>query len=148
MEILKIILATIVATATMTAFIYYVSKRFHKLFKEPVLLNIILSALGAEMVPERKNAWGWAIHFMIGLLFVVAYHLIWHFTDIDPTWFTGLIFGIISGLIGIFSWFFLFKLPPNPPKIHFKQYYLQLFIAHILFSLSVIAVYRLFLLFE
>lgn len=148
MEILKIILATIVATAVMTSFSYYVSERFNKLFKEPILLNIILSALGAEMLPERKNAWGWAIHFMIGLLFVVAYHLIWHFTDIDPTWFTGLIFGIISGLIGIFSWFFLFKLPASPPKINYNQYYLQLLIAHILFALSVITIYKLFQLFE
>lgn len=148
MEILKILIATIVGTGIMTAFSYYVSEKFNKLFKEPVLLNLIISSLGVDLIPERKNMLGWIIHFAIGLTFVYCYHFIWEYTDFDPTWFCGLFFGIISGLIGIFSWFFLFQLPPNPPKTHFKKYYLQLFIAHVLFALGVVAVYKIFIALE
>jgi len=55
-----------------------------------------------------------------------------------------LIFGIISGFIGILSWFLMFKIPVEKPKIKFKHYYIQLFIAHIFFALTIIAVYQAF----
>ncbi len=147
MEILKIILATIAGTSVMTAFSYLASEAFNKLWKEPVLLNLVVAKANVELTPRRKSIFGWVIHYVIGLAFVLCYEFVWNNFDIDPTWFCGLIFGIISGLIGIFSWFLMFKLPEEKPKIKFKHYYLQLFIAHIFFALTVIAVYKLFSLF-
>jgi len=147
MEILKIILATIAGTSVMTAFSYLASEAFNKLWKEPVLLNLVVAKANVELTPRRKSIFGWVIHYAIGLAFVLCYEFVWNNFDIDPTWFCGLIFGIISGLIGIFSWFLMFKLPEEKPKIKFKHYYLQLFIAHIFFALTVIAVYKLFSLF-
>lgn len=147
MEILKIILATIAGTSVMTAFSYLASEAFNKLWKEPVLLNLVVAKANVELTPRRKSIFGWVIHYAIGLAFVLCYKFVWNNFDIDPTWFCGLIFGIISGLIGIFSWFLMFKLPEEKPKIKFKHYYLQLFIAHIFFALTVIAVYKLFSLF-
>lgn len=146
MEILKVLLATIAGTSVMTAFSYFLSESFNKLWKEPVLLNLVISKSKIELTPERTNIFGWAIHYTIGLAFVLAYNWIWTTTEVDPTWFCGLIFGIISGFIGIISWYFLFKLPDEKPKIKFKHYYLQLFIAHILFAFTVISVYKIFLL--
>ncbi len=147
LDILKILLATIAGTTTMTAFSYYVSEKFKEIFKEPVLLNFLLKAMKKEWLPEKTEAAGWILHYVFGLLFVLIYHAIWSWTDIDPTWFTGVIFGMISGVVGIISWHFMFKFSNHKPKIKFKQYYVQLFIAHIIFALTVIAVYRLFLLF-
>lgn len=147
MEILKIILATIAGTSVMTAFSYLASEAFNKLWKEPVLLNLVVAKANVELTPRRKSIFGWVIHYVIGLAFVLCYEFVWNNFDIDPTWFCGLIFGIISGLIGIFSWVLMFKLPEEKPKIKFKHYYLQLFIAHIFFALTVIAVYKLFSLF-
>lgn len=146
-DILKIALATIVGTSAMTAFSYYVSEKFRELFKEPVLLNILLKRFQREWLPKKTAAVGWILHYLLGLAFVLIYHAIWSWTEVDPTWFTGLIFGIISGIVGIISWIIMFKVSNHTPKIKFKQYYLQLFFAHIVFALAVIAVYRLFLLF-
>lgn len=148
MELLQILLASIIGTVVMTGFSYYMSEQFNALFKEPVLLNLVTSSAKIEVNPKRKSALGWIAHFVIGLVFVVCYHLIWKYSDFDPTWFCGLIFGIISGFVGIFSWHFLFKLGDNPPKVKFKKYYLQLFFAHILFALAVVGVYKIFIALE
>jgi len=145
MEIIEILTASIFGTIIMTAFSYFISERFNELFKEPVLLNLVVASFKIELEPKRKSYFGWFVHFLIGVIFVIGYHLIWKYSDFDPTWFCGLIFGIISGFIGIFSWHFMFKMGKNPPKIKFKQYYLQLFIAHILFALTVVAVYKIFI---
>lgn len=145
MEILEILTASIFGTIIMTAFSYFISERFNELFKEPVLLNLVVASFKIELEPKRKSYFGWFVHFLIGVIFVIAYHLIWKYSDFDPTWFCGLIFGIISGFIGIVSWHFMFKMGENPPKIKFKEYYLQLFIAHILFALTVVAVYKIFI---
>ncbi|HEU4496803.1 MAG TPA: hypothetical protein VFR70_07100 [Flavobacterium sp.] len=144
MEVCKICIATLVGTTIMTAFSYLVSESFKKLFKEPVLLNLLIAKSELNISPERKNILGWLIHYAIGLSFVIAYHLVWKHTEIDPTWFSGLIFGIVSGFIGIASWHFMFRLSKNPPQIHFKEYYIQLFIAHIFFALGVVATYKAF----
>lgn len=142
-EILIIILATLAGTTVMTAFSYLASESFNKLWKEPVLLNLVTSKAKIEFSPKRKSIFGWFVHYLIGLAFVLIYHLLWKTSFADPTWFCGLIFGIISGLIGIFSWFFLFKIPTEKPKIKIKQYYLQLFFAHIFFALTVVTIYKL-----
>jgi len=142
-EVIKITVATLAGTSVMTAFSYLASETFNKLWKEPVLLNLVIAKTNIDFSPRSKSIFGWIIHYLIGLAFVLCYHLVWKFTDIEPTWFCGIIFGIISGIIGIISWVFIFKLPEKKPKIKFKHYYLQLFIAHIFFALAVIAVYKL-----
>lgn len=142
-EIITIIIATLAGTSVMTAFSYLASESFNKLWKEPVLLNLVASKAKIEFSPRRKSLFGWLVHYLIGLAFVLIYHFIWKTSYADPTWFCGLIFGILSGLIGIFSWFFLFKIPTEKPKIKVKQYYLQLFFAHIFFALTVVAIYKL-----
>lgn len=144
MEILVIIIATILGTSIMTAFSYLASESFNKLWKEPVLLNLVIARAKIDLTPKRESIFGWIGHYVIGLLFVLCYHFIWKYSEIDPTWFCGLIFGIISGITGIVSWYFLFKLPNEKPKIKFKHYYIQLFIAHIFFALTVVAVYKIF----
>ncbi|NBL64170.1 hypothetical protein GV828_03025 [Flavobacterium sp. NST-5] len=146
-EIFKILLATIFGTTAMTAFSYYVSEKFREIFKEPVLLNFLLKTMKKEWLPERTVITGWILHYLFGLCFVLIFHAIWSWTDIDPTWFTGVIFGMISGVVGIISWHFMFTLSSSTPKIKFEQYYIQLFIAHIIFALTVIAVYKFFKLF-
>jgi hypothetical protein len=142
MDFIKIILATLVGTTVMTLFSYAVSEAFRKLFKEPVLLNILLDRAGIVNINDsRKNGLGWMLHFLVGLLFVIIYDRIWALTPLEPSWTIGLIFGALSGVVGIISWMIMFKIHPNEPNIHFKEYYLQLFFAHILFGLGATAVY-------
>jgi riboflavin transporter FmnP len=142
MDFVKIILATLLGTTVMTLFSYIISEAFRKLFKEPVLLNILIDRAGiAEIHDSRKNIIGWVLHFLVGLLFVIIYDRIWAWTTLEPSWTTGLIFGAVSGLVGIGAWMTMFAIHPREPRIHFKEYYLQLFFAHILFGLGATAVY-------
>jgi hypothetical protein len=48
--------------------------------------------------------------------------------------FTGLILGAACGLIGILVWETVFRVHPSPPRIDLKNYYRQLFIAHLIFG--------------
>lgn len=144
MEILQIIIATLVATSAMTAFSYLASESFKELWKEPVLLNIVTAKADFSLSPKAKSLFGWFAHYLFGLSFIMAYHILWKTKVADPTWFCGLIFGILSGILGIIGWFFLFKIAGDRPKIKVHRYYLQLFIAHIIFALVAVVVYKIF----
>ncbi len=145
MEVVQIAIAAAAGTSVMTAFSYLASESFGRLWKEPVLLNLVTAKAKTDFSPKRKSVFGWIIHYAIGLAFVLCYHLIWKYSDARPTWACGLFFGAGSGLLGICSWSFLFRLPAEKPKIGIRQYYLQLFIAHIFFALAVVAAYKLLL---
>ncbi len=141
MEILKIILATIAGTTFMTAFSYLISESFNKLFKEPVLLNYALKALRMELSASARKTTGWAIHYLIGALFVIGYHMIWKFEILPVNWKSALILGAASGMLGILGWMLIFMIPANNPPVRFGQYYLQLFFAHIFFAAGATAIY-------
>ena len=142
-ELLTIILATLAGTSVMTAFSYLASESFNRLWKEPVLLNLAAKTAKIDFSPKRKSGFGWLIHYLVGLAFVLAYHLIWKYHDYNPTWFCAIIFGMASGLIGILSWFFLFRISKYEPKIKIRHYYLQLFLAHLFFALATVGTYKL-----
>lgn len=142
MDIIKILIATLIGTSLMTLFSYAVSEAFRKLFKEPVLLNLLRDRAGmVDISDARKDAFGWILHFLVGLAFVIIYDRIWAWTDLEPSWLNGLIFGAVSGVVGILSWMTMFALHPREPKNDFKHYYWQLFFAHIIFGLGATAVY-------
>ena len=143
MDFIKIILATLVGTTLMTLFSYLVSNFFNKLYKEPVLLNYLLHYLGINMRDRAKRISGWVIHYIIGLIFVIVYDILWQY-KIQFSWLSGIIFGMISGIVGIISWIFMFKVPDDKPKIDYKGYYIQLLFAHIIFAIGVVIVYKIY----
>lgn len=142
MEIAKILVATLAGTSMMTAFSYLVSKAFHKLFKEPVLLAIIMKKLGFNFSRQMKSVLAWLLHYFIGLLFVISYEIAWVYFEVPQSWLVGLIFGCVSGIIGVLGWMLIFRIPGKPPKVRFTEYYLQLFFAHIVFAMTVLTVYK------
>ncbi|CAN5320959.1 hypothetical protein BH09BAC1_BH09BAC1_06320 [soil metagenome] len=137
MVALQILLATIIGTILMTIFSYVVSQVEGKQFREPVLLNKLIDRwVDLSITPHSKNPAGWALHFFVGLLFVVVYHLIWTYTEIHATWYSAAIMGTISGLVGIGIWIVTFVIHPNPPKMHFLGFFAQLLFAHVLFGIG------------
>jgi hypothetical protein len=128
----------------MTLFSYVISASFRELYKEPILLGYCLTKLNISLSRGLKTVFGWVIHYFIGFLFVLGYHLVWENEIMEKTWKSGLILGTVSGLIGILSWAIIFKINDCKPNIDFKGYYLQLFVAHIIFSMAALAVYKLF----
>ncbi len=144
MEILMIVLASIAATTLMTLFSYIWSDVRRKQFREPVLLSQIIASAQVLSNAKHERLTGWGIHYFIGLLFLIGYHIMLRSAYFDPTWFTALVFGIISGVIGIFGWRTIFRFAPKVPRIRFNEYFAQLFIAHIIFALTAIAIYKIY----
>jgi hypothetical protein len=143
--LLQILLSSIAATSIMTLFSYAVSSSAREVYKEPVLLTYILSALHLEVSPNLKTILGWFIHYLIGICFVAGYHYLWFNEFLEVSWSVSILLGVITGIIGIISWIILFEIIPVRPNIDYKGYYIQLFIGHVIFSLVAFIVYKLFL---
>jgi hypothetical protein len=144
MDFLKICIAAFSATNLMTTFSYLLSQHYKKLFKEPVLLNYVFQ--DTKICPEGKWAvvCAWVTHYFIGLLFVIAYQVVWTYTSVPFGWLSGIAFGIASGIIGIIGWKGIFRLPNKKPKVHLREYYIQLFFAHIIFAIAVVVAFKLY----
>lgn len=127
----------------MTFFSYLVTKVFKDFYIEPGLLNFLFVQTGIDVLHDKRA--GWIVHYAIGVLFVVAYQVIWNTTPIDPTWQTAFWFGVISGLIGIGGWTMMFSLARQKPKINFLGYFAHLLVAHIVFVAGVVLTERFFM---
>jgi len=143
--VVQIITSTIAATSVMTLFSYAVSASARELYKEPVLLGYILKVFGIEVKLPVRITLGWILHYLIGLTFVIAYHFLWTYKIFEMSWSTALLFGAISGIIGIISWIIMFASAPKKPDINLPGYYTQLFVAHVIFAIVAFVVYKLFL---
>ncbi|UWY28062.1 hypothetical protein N4T20_20365 [Flavobacterium sp. TR2] len=143
--IIQLILVAIGATSAMTWFSYAMSQNFRELYKEPVLLSFALRKTNISLSEKLQKTWGWLIHYSIGFLFVMGYHIVWVKNILPISPLSALILGVISGVIGILSWIFIFKMTDHQPPIDFKGYYIQLFFAHIIFAITATALYSIIL---
>lgn len=133
----QIVLASIISTVLMTVFSYAISIIRGKQFREPVLLNKLLDRwVHMHITPHHSNPLGFLLHWFVGLLFVVVYHFIWVYTNIPVAWWSGALFGAVSGIVGIGIWTITFLIHPNPPKVHLWGFFAQLFFAHIIFGVG------------
>jgi hypothetical protein len=130
-----IIAIGILATIGMTLFSYLISFLFGKNAKEPQLLNILVSRIGVGPKDlNREHVIGWAIHFIIGLLFTVLYFLALDLKWLNSGFTDGILYGLIAGIIGILGWKFFEVLHPDPPSSLRLLFYIQLIPAHIIFG--------------
>lgn len=135
----QIIVVGIYATVAMTAFSYIFSYVFKGNFKEPQLLNYLLDKSPTVRLSIcREHINGWLIHFSIGCFFVMVFKILHSLYAIPVTLQTGVIFGLLAGLVGMVVWHFLFYLHPHPPRIKKVGFYIQLVIAHLIFGIVMI----------
>jgi hypothetical protein len=132
-----IILNAILATTLMTAFSYGLSYALKKQFKEPELLNKILSRL--HVIGSSKveiNPLGWFIHYTVGIIFILFYEVLWESTSYTPTLGNFMFVGALLGVLAIVVWAIVLKIHPRPPKVDYPWYYIQLFVAHTVFGIG------------
>ncbi|PWB24163.1 hypothetical protein [Flavobacterium sp. HTF] len=141
--ILQVLIVSIAATSAMTLFSYAISAAFRELYKEPVLLTFLLTQMKLELSAQTKKTIAWLIHYIIGLLFVVGYHLLWIYNILELSVLNAFLLGAVCGIIGILGWVIMFKIARYKPAIDFKGYYIQLFFAHVVFGLVAAATYYL-----
>jgi hypothetical protein len=141
----KIIVAGIVGTTFMTLYSYIISKKEKQEFTEPVLLNKLIDK--EEGLPNIQNddvhPAGWLAHYGVGILFVIAYWIIWRRSLQSPGIVKSLLIGSASGGVAIVAWKLMFAASDNPPGNDRRGYYRQLFVAHIIFSLLAVYGYKL-----
>lgn len=142
MNLFEIFLSGIVATSLMTGFSYLVAALRKSQFREPELLNILLSrSKKFPKNPGKENLLGWLIHYSIGWIFVVVMALLFKFTEQEATLEVGIYLGYIAGIVGISGWRIFFFLSSDPPEIEFNLFYFQLIIAHIIFGFGAALVF-------
>jgi hypothetical protein len=140
---IQISIATFTATSAMTMFSYIVSASFKELYKEPLLLKYLLIRLKITVSDRSKEILAWLIHYIIGFIFVLGYYILSIKGIISFTVITGVYLGAICGIIGIIGWIIMLKLAQFERKAEDKGYYIQLFLAHIIFGITAILTFLL-----
>ncbi|RZJ75214.1 MAG: hypothetical protein EOO45_06305 [Flavobacterium sp.] len=143
MNLLKIAIAAFRATNIMTTFSYLLSASYKKLFKEPVMMDFVLEGIGIHLKGKWHKIGGWIAHYIIGFAMVICYEAVWRYTIVKFGFVSGIIFGIVSGLIGILCWRAIY-LTSIHDDVSRRSYYIQLFFGHILFACAVVIAFKIF----
>ena len=143
METIKIVRSGIVATSMMTIFSYLASGGKAKNFREPELLCEIFSEKSAAKKCEQPFlSAGWAAHYAMGVCWSGLENYLLRENRMKADLKSGLLFGCSGGLTGILIWNQLFKLSRRPPLTVYPKFYAHLLLAHIVYSLSVVLLYK------
>jgi len=142
MSMLHFIIAWLISVITMTLFSVVVNWFSKYEVREYVLLKWLIDRYPS--LPEAPLYIGWVVHFCFGLGFMFIFEGLWVITPNYKTLLWGLAVGGFMGLLGIVGWMAMFYLHPRKPNINFTLYYVQLFFAHIIFSITAFGIYKSF----
>lgn len=139
-----IMIAGIAGTSVMTTFSYLLSSAKDKNFKEPLLLGLLLQRLSPSLQnrPPSRIA-GWSLHYITGIAFAAVYIYLLEKLKQKPSFLSAVIYSAVCAVIAVLIWKFCFRAHPNPPRIHYRQYYRQLMVAHFFFGISMYSGYSL-----
>ncbi len=130
------ILAGLTGTTIMTLFSYAVSKQKKENFNEPELLGYLLQKQLNSHNYKPYLLVGWLLHYTLGCLWADIYTTGLSIVNKRPNNKRATLFGLGGGFLGVFIWKAMFKRQRKPLPMHYPQFYLQLFIAHLVFALS------------
>lgn len=143
MSLITFILAWIIAVVVMTLFSAIWSMVSGHVFREPALLSKLMQDHPDINASERNTyIWGWIIHFVLGIVFLIFYEVLWRLTDVPRTFLWSLAFGSVLGVLGVVGWKMMFKMVNFTSQFNYKQYYIHIFLAHIVFSATALGVYQ------
>ncbi|OLE31539.1 MAG: hypothetical protein AUG45_12775 [Ktedonobacter sp. 13_1_20CM_3_54_15] len=104
----------------------------------------VVSALGSLAAPNKQDAvtLGGAIHFTMGILFAIIYASLWSLGIGSPTWWWGLIFGLVHGMLVIVSLYVVLRRYPQLSEIlNGLPVMAAILLNHMVFGLVVALVY-------
>jgi hypothetical protein len=138
----------VIGTATMTLFMYGMTFLTDRVMKVTKILGTMITCQTQDDggLSERKTAIiaGTILHYLVGIGFVFAYHILWFLGVGQPDFVNGLILGMASGMLAVIFWSTFFAVHPFPPEVQLKLYLPTLFLAHFVFALTAIAAYVFF----
>ncbi|MDF9797090.1 hypothetical protein OKW21_002353 [Catalinimonas alkaloidigena] len=131
----RIMYPSIAATTNMTLFSYAASYLVNDQFKEPKLLSYFFFTPGKKKANQPPIG-GFLLHYLVGAGFAVAYQFVWKRFFKFPEWKDGLSYGALCSLVGMLTWKIVFATHQSPPRIQLKSYLFHLFIAHLIFGVT------------
>jgi hypothetical protein len=138
----NLIIAGVAGTTLMTAFSRLVSYKQKKNHNEAELLGSLLQGRNPEATDLSAKIAGWTLHYITGIAFTTTYAFALQLVEKEPSLVKGLVFGVLSGGISIVIWKILFLLDKKIAKLKDDEYFLQLFIAHIVFAVVASQTYK------
>ncbi|HSV09406.1 MAG TPA: hypothetical protein VLI68_01460 [Hanamia sp.] len=134
MKTRNVFLAAASGTAAMTVFSYLISRKKNKDFREPRLLGKMVYRAMPEIKKPEAKVIGWILHCTTGLTFAIIYKFLLQDTKLKSNVPDGIALGLANGLVAVGIWKATFSLHPDPPQIHFNDFYMHLILAHVVFS--------------
>lgn len=105
----------------------------------------IVSLLGSLAARNKQSAvtLGGAIHFSMGVLFALIYAALWSVGIGSPTWYWGIIFGAIHGLLVAMLALVVMRMFPQQLSEHLNSLaiIIPILLNHIVYGLVVAVVY-------
>lgn len=145
MAVMFFILVWLISVVCMTMFSALWSKISGHQFREPALLSQLLDNANRKAKSlKQSHVLGWLIHFMLGVLFLGFYEVLWRLTNVERTLIWGFVFGSVLGVLGILGWKILFKTVGFSSDFNYRQYYIHIYFAHLVFSLTALVVFYFF----
>lgn len=134
--ILKLFLISIIATSLMTLFSYALSRLTGQQFREPQLLNLLITSSSTiSFTPEIGSRVGWLIHYLIGVFFSITFYFFYKAKWLELEIFHTLLYGLGFGFIGIIGWKIMFLKVNLQENIPYRKFYFQLVLAHLIFTI-------------
>ncbi len=140
MKTANVLLAAGCGTAAMTLFSYLVSRKKNKDFREPRLLGKMVYRAVPEIKKPEAKVIGWILHCTTGLTFTIIYKFLLKDTKFKSNIPDAVVLGLVNGIVAVGIWKATFSLHPDPPKIHFHDFYKHLVIAHIVFGTTTLLI--------
>jgi len=138
---MNFIISGIVAVIAMTLFSAIYNTFTKDEFREPNLLTQIFKKLFQRTLHKPLYVYGWLVHFLIGFVFLGLYEFTWRWFAIERSIDIAVLFGLVSGFLGIIGWYFMFKAVRYTYHFNYAHYYFHLVLAHIVFSVVAVFVY-------
>jgi hypothetical protein len=104
----------------------------------------VVSMLGSLAAPNKQDAvtLGGAIHFSMGILFAIIYAALWSVGIGSPTWWWGLIFGAMHGILVILLLLAVYRIHPQLSEIiNGLPVMVAILLNHMVFGVVVALVY-------
>jgi len=138
------ILSGLVGTVAMTLVMYIYSKYSHEFTKVIHILGNMLIGERNYFTPSRNALIvGVIANFGVGILFSFAYFLLWNWGIFLINIEDSIMMGIASGVVAIVIWKTYLSFHGNPPQFSELNYFLALFLAHIIFAVVSVNVFQL-----
>ena len=120
-------------TTAMTSFSYVLAKRKNKQFRETQLLQKVLKKTGIKRKAVTPSSW--LIHYGVGILFTTIFEKYWKKKH-ESILTNSALFGASAGLVAILVWKEVLRKTFTLKPLNRKEYFFQLFIGHVIFSLA------------